>query len=185
MATQPTTGRTSLLNRMLRAAALRADAYEEVEADTHATVQAIGVVVLASVAAGIGARGFGGGDPGDIAVFTVLALLAWAGWALLTYQIGARILPERKTRADVGQLLRTLGFAASPGVAHVVGVLPGMTRPVFALTAVWMLLAMIVAVRQALDYDSTARAVVVCVIGWLLAMAFAVALGTLFGPVVS
>ena len=170
---------------MVRAAALRPDASEDVDADANASVQAVSVVVMASVAAGIGARGFGGGAPGDIAFFTVVALCAWGGWALLTYQIGARILPERQTQADVGQLLRTLGFAASPGVAHVIGVLPGLTRPVFAVTSVWMLLAMIVAVRQALDYESTARAVVVCGIGWLLAMALAVALGTFFGPVVS
>ena len=185
MASGPTTTGRSLLHRMMRAAALRADAYEEVEADANATVQAVGVVVLASVAAGVGARGFGGGAPGDIAFFTVVALAAWAAWALLTYQIGARLLPARKTQADVGQLLRTLGFAASPGVAHVAGVLPGMTRPVFAITSVWMLLAMIVAVRQALDYESTGRAVVVCLIGWLLAMALAVAFGMFFGPVVS
>jgi len=185
MTTRPTAKRTSLLHRMVRAAALRADAYEEVEADPAATVQAVGVVVLASVAAGVGARGFGGGAPGDIAFFTVVALCVWGSWALLTYQLGARILPERTTQADVGQLLRTLGFAASPGVAHVVGVLPGMTRPVFAVTSIWMLLAMIVAVRQALDYESTGRAVAVCVVGWLLAMALAVAAGTFFGPVVS
>jgi predicted MFS family arabinose efflux permease len=44
---------------------------------------------------------------------------------------------------------------------------------------------MVVAVRQALDYKSTARAVAVCVLGWALAIGIAVALGLFFGPAVS
>jgi len=86
---------------------------------------------------------------------------------------------------DVGELLRTTGFASTPGLLRVLGIVPGVTAPVFAVTAIWMLLAMVVAVRQALDYRSTARAVGVCVLGWVLAIAIAVTLGMLFGPAVS
>jgi hypothetical protein len=117
--------------------------------------------------------------------FGVLALMAWGAWALLTYQIGVRILPEPQTRADVGELLRTIGFASTPGLLRIFGALPGLTVPVFAVTAVWMLLAMIVAVRQALDYSSTRRAVAVCVLGWVLAIVFAMVVGFFFGPRVS
>lgn len=185
MATGAPAGRRTFLRRVIGAAALSSATYEEVEADGDATVQAVSVVVLSSVAAGVGARGFGGGEPADIAFFTAVALAAWGAWALLTYQIGTRLMPERRTRADVGELLRTIGFASAPGLLRVIGVLPGLTRPVFVITAVWMLLAMIVAVRQALDYVSTGRAVAVCVVGWALAMALAVAIGLMFGPVVS
>ena len=71
-------------------------------------------------------------------------------------------MPEPQTRADVGELLRTIGFASAPGMLRVFGIVPGATIPAFAITAVWMLAAMIVAVRQALDYQSTSRAVAVC-----------------------
>jgi hypothetical protein len=106
-------------------------------------------------------------------------------WALLTYEIGTRVMPEAQTRADVGELLRTIGFAAAPGMLQIFGVVPGASIPAFAITGVWMLVAMIVAVRQALDYTSTARAVAVCCLGWALALVFAIGLGLAFGPTVS
>lgn len=168
--------------RLIGAAALRPATYEEVEADRGATGQALAVVVLSGVAAGVGASGFGSGEGADIVFFTVLALATWAIWAVLTYQLGARIMPEQQTRADLGELLRTLGFAAAPGLVHVVALVPQLAGPVFAIAAVWMLLAMIVAVRQALDYRRMRHAVAVCVVGWLLAIGFAVAIGLLFGP---
>jgi hypothetical protein len=185
MAREPVTAGGTFLGRVVGAAALRAATYEDVEADRGATMQALAVVVLSGLAAGLGARGFGGGRPADIAFFTVLALAAWAAWAVLTYQLGARIMAERQTRADVGQLLRTLGFASAPGMIRVVGLVPELTRPVFVVAGIWMLLSMVVAVRQALDYRSTRHAVAVCVVGWLLAIAIALVIGSLFGPDVS
>ena len=76
-------------------------------------------------------------------------------------------------------------FAAAPGMLRIFGIVPGAAIPAFAITAVWMLVAMIVAVRQALDYRSTARAVAVCGVGWALAIGIAVGLGLVFGPTVS
>ena len=180
-----TPGTNSFLQRLIGAAALDTAIYEEVEADRGATGQAFAVVIGSSLAAGIGARGLGGTSPANIAFISMVALLAWAAWAVVTFQIGGRLLPEPQTRVDVGELLRTIGFAATPGLLRVFGVLPGVTLPVFAITAVWMLAAMIVAVRQALDYTSTGRAIAVCVLGWTLAIAIAVVLGVLFGPTVS
>jgi hypothetical protein len=96
-----------------------------------------------------------------------------------------RLLPQPQTRSNVGELLRTIGFATAPGCLRVLGVLPGVTIPVFAVTAVWMLAAMVVAVRQALDYDSTARALAVCGVGWLLTIVIVIVLGLAFGPSLS
>ena len=100
----------------------------------------------------------------------IVSLLAWAAWALVTFEIGGRLMPEPQTRVDVGELLRTIGFASTPGMLRALGAFPRATTPVFVITSVWMLLAMIVAVRQALDYRSTPRAVAVCVLGWVLAL---------------
>jgi len=185
MLTTPAREANTFLRRLVGAAALRAATYEEVEADRHATFQAMAIVALSSVAAGIGARGFGGGRPADIALFTVVALLTWIVWAILTYEIGVRILPELQTRSNIPELLRTIGFASTPGLLRVIGVVPGLTAPIFAMTSIWMLLAVIVAVRQALDYSNTRRAVAVCALGWGLALAFAIVLGVLFSSPVS
>jgi hypothetical protein len=177
--------RTTFPMRLIGAMALDVVIYEEVEADRGATLQALLVVVLSSLSAGLGARGFGSGSLEGVLFISALALVAWATWALVTFQIGARLMPEPQTRADVGELLRTIGFSAAPGMLRVFGVVPGATIPAFTITAVWMLAAMIVAVRQALDYESTWRAVAVCALGWTLAIAIAVTVGLLFGPTLS
>jgi hypothetical protein len=171
--------------RLIGALSVDPITYEEVENDRSATWQAVLVVVMSSAAAGIGAFGWGTGSLRGVLFISGLALLAWATWALITFEIGTRLMPERGTRADVGQLMRTIGFSAAPGILRVFGIVPGATLPAFAITAVWMLIAMVVAVRQALDYQSTARAVAVCALGWGLSIGIAVALQLMFGSTVS
>ncbi|MFQ5599282.1 MAG: hypothetical protein ACE5G2_01870 [Candidatus Krumholzibacteriia bacterium] len=153
-----------MIDRMVRAAKLDSRLYEEVEADRGALSQAMGVVVLSSIAGGLGSRL---GLSGFLAA-AVAALIAWFIWAALTWLIGTKLLPEPQTRSDVGELLRTIGFSSSPGIIRVFGVIPGLTSVVFFVAGVWMLAAMIIAVRQALDYTSTLRAVGVCVIGFVI-----------------
>jgi hypothetical protein len=149
---------------MLRAARLNAAAYEEVEADARATSQALGVVVLSSVAAGIGL----GAGIGGIVVGVLISLAGWYVWAFMTYWIGTRLLPEPQTSSSHGELLRVIGFAAAPGLIRVLGVVPGLRGLVFLVAALWMLVAGIVGVRQALDYRGTGRAVLVVAAGWIV-----------------
>jgi hypothetical protein len=174
---------TIFLKRVAGAALLNPTIYEEVEADRSATPQATVVVLLSSLAAGIGALGPTGATPTALAGISLLAFAVWAVWAVLTFEIGTRIFPSPRTQADIGQLLRTIGFASAPGILRVAGLIPGSTTVVFIVTAVWMLLAMIVAVRQALDYTSTARAFAVCTFGWVLAFGMALGIGVFWSPV--
>jgi hypothetical protein len=156
----------SLKNRIIGAALLRAEVYEEVEADKGALGQAAVVVIISSIAAGIGniARGGFGG----VFVGTIVALVGWCIWAYLTYLIGVKILPEPETKSDPGELLRTIGFASAPGIIRILAIIPCLESLVFLGAAIWMLVAMVIAVRQALDYASTLRAVIVCAIGWIV-----------------
>jgi len=157
---------SQLTDRMIRAARLEVALYEEVEADTSALQQAMMVVIASSVAAGIGAVATGGVI--GIVKGTLGALLGWYVWAFITYFVGTRVLPQPQTRADTGELLRTIGFSSSPGVLRIFGFIP-VLGPVIALVAsLWMLVAMVIAVRQTLDYTSTLRAVGVCIIGWFV-----------------
>ena len=170
----------SIIDRMIRAAKLDVNLYEEVEADKNAMGQAMGVVILSSVAAGIGTIGTTGLK--GLLFGTVTALLAWFIWAFLTYFIGTRLLPEPQTTADYGELLRTIGFSSSPGVLRVLGIIPMLGVIINFLVGIWMLAAMVIAVRQALDYKSTWRAVGVCLIGWIVQIAiFALFFGLLGG----
>jgi hypothetical protein len=169
----------SLTERMLGAAKLDPATYEEVEADATATPQAMLVVVLANLAAGVGVLrevGFGG-----LLVATLVSLIGWYVWAFVTYFVGTRFLAGPKTEADMGQLLRTIGFSASPGLIRVLGIIPGVNAVVSFIAAVWMLVAMVIAVRQALDYDSTGRAVAVCLVGFACYIVVGIVLGTMFG----
>lgn len=156
----------TLINRMVRAARLDATLYEEVEADRRAMTQAAAAVLLSGLAAGIG--GLAKTGPMSLLLGTGGAISGWLVWAFLAYVIGAKLFPDPDTKTDLGEMLRTIGFASSPGVVRAAGVIPGITDGVFVVAAVWMLAAMVVAVRQALDYRSTSRAVGVCVLGWLV-----------------
>jgi len=174
------------LDRIVRAAKLDVNLYEEVEADKGAMSQAMGVVVLSSVAAGIGSIGTIGTK--GVIIGAITALIAWYIWAYITYFVGAKILPEPQTKADHGELLRTIGFSSSPGLLRILAIIPGIGGIIFMIASVWMLVAMVIAVRQALDYQSTVRAVFVCMIGWviqaiILAILFAVLGGGYSRPV--
>ena len=98
---------------------------------------------------------------------TAMALIGWAIWAVLIYFIGTKLLPEPQTKSNIPEMLRTIGFASAPGLLRIVGILPLIGWLLVLLITVWLLVANIIAVRQALDYQSTPRAAVVCLIGWV------------------
>jgi len=158
-------GAHSMVDRMIRASRLDVHIFEEVEADTSATRQALSVVFLVALATGIasiGSLGLLG-----LLVVVVVAVVGWAIWAWIIYFIGTKILPEHETHADWGQLARSLGFAQSPGLLRVFGVVPGVGSIIFLVVSVWMLVSMVIAVRQALDYTSTLRAIGVVLLGFI------------------
>jgi len=156
----------SFTQRMLGAAKLDVPTFEEVEADTGATAQALGVVVIVAIASGIGALAVGGVS---LLIMTVLiSILGWAVWAGLVWLIGTKLLPEAQTRSDWGEIARTTGFAQSPGVLLVLTAIPFLGGLIGLVVSIWMLVAMIVGVRQALDYTQTWRAVVVVLIGFVV-----------------
>lgn len=169
----------SFTERMIGAAKLDVNTYEEVEADQSALGQAMGVVVLSSVAAGLPAIRTGG-VMGLIGL-TLSALLGWFVWAALTYVIGTKLLPEPQTESDIGELLRTIGFASSPGILRILGVIPLIGALISFAVSVWMLVAMVIAVRQALDYRSTGRAVGVCLIGFVVYVLIVMVVAMFFG----
>lgn len=154
-----------MLRRIIGAARLDIHTYEEVEADKSANIQAFVIVALASLAGGIGllntetSSGLGG-----ILYGFMFAIIGWGVFALIICIIGTTILRTPQTEANWGQLLRTLGFAQSPALLRVFGIVPIVGPIILFVTAIWQVVTTIVAVRQALDYSSTLRAIVVVVI---------------------
>jgi hypothetical protein len=156
---------STLTSRLIGSAQLNARSYEEVEIDKHANVQAVAIVILSAFAAAVGT---GLRDTGSTLALVGVALLSWIIWVLLTLVIGTQLLPERETRADFGQILRTTGFSATPGILRVFGLVPVVGHLIFVAATIWMLFSFVIAVRQALDYTSTARALAVCLLGWII-----------------
>jgi hypothetical protein len=150
---------------MIGAARLDAKTYEAVEADRSSTGAAIFVVVIASIA---GALGTGTRDLAGITSVTIAAMVTWGVWIALTLVIGKRLMPRAETHTDMGEVLRTTGFSAAPGVLRVFAAIPGLGMPVFLGITVWMLLTFVVAIRQALDFASFNRALAVCLLGWII-----------------
>ena len=165
----------SIINRMLGAARLQVSTFEDVEADRSATRQAVVVVVAVAIATGIGSIE---GGIGNLLFGVAAGLVGWAIWAWITYLVGTKLLPTPQTQADWGQLARALAFAQSPGVLKFLGVVPAIGPLLFFAISLWQFVAMVIAVRQALDYHSTGRAVAVV---FLSAIPYILLLGILFG----
>ena len=167
------------INRIIRACKLDVNLYEEVEADKSATFQAALVVVLSSLAAGVGAISMGSSN---FLLAPILSLISWYIWAYLIYLIGVKLFPDKHTKSDHGELLRTIGFSSAPGLIRVFGFTPELMSITFIGAGIWMLVAMVIAVRQALDYQSTWRAIGVVVIGFLVQATVLVMILRIFGP---
>ncbi len=157
------TGQKSIIDRMIRAARLEPQLYEEVEHDQSATGQALLVVVLGSIAGGIGALS---GGIGGLIFGIIAALIGWAVYAFIAYWVGTNIFKGPQTEATWGQLLRTLGFANSPRVLLVLAIIPVVGIFVVLAVFVWTLFTTVIAIRQALDFD-TWRAIATAVVSLL------------------
>ena len=174
------------LYRLEGAALLDAAMYESIEADRSVMRQAALTVLLSSLATGIGATARFGWHPALVLATSGIALLTWIAWAVLMFNIGTRVLPEPLTDTNLRELLRTTGFAAAPGMLQVLALaVPLAAAPIFAVTTLWMLVAMVTAVKHALDYRSTGRAIAVVALGAAVCAGMAVVMGLLFSRVAS
>ena len=171
--------KSSFLNRIYRAIKIDPNLYEEVEHDKSATIQAASVVILSSLAAGVGAIHLGAFN---FILGPLLSLASWYFWAFLIFIVGTKLFPDNETKSDHGELLRTIGFSSAPGLIRVFGFTPEIMSITFIGAGIWMLIAMVIAVRQALDYQSTWRAIGVVVIGFLVQAIVLIILLRIFGP---
>ena len=154
----------NFINRIFRAIKIDVELYEEVERDKSATIQAGFVVVLSSMAAGVGALQLGASN---FLLAPIFSLISWYVWAYIIYFVGVKLFPEKNTKSNHGELLRTIGFSSAPGLIRVFGVTPDLMAVTFIGSAFWMLACMVVGVRAALDFKSLWRALGVVIVAWL------------------
>jgi hypothetical protein len=78
--------------------------------------------------------------------------------------VGVRLLPEPATSTNFGAVLRGIGFAYAPGLLRMLGIVSELRILIWLIAGLWMLVATVIAVRHALSYTSTWRAVGVCAV---------------------
>jgi hypothetical protein len=153
------------INRIYRSIKIDPEVFEEVQKDNNATVAAATVVVLSSLAAGIGASHLG-----RVNLFLApgLSLITWFLWAYIVYFVGVKLFPDKKTKTTHAALLRSIGFSSAPGMIRIFGFNENLMAVTFVGSALWMLACMVVAVKQTLNYKSLGKAFGVVVIAWLV-----------------
>jgi hypothetical protein len=176
---------TLFLRRFFGALMLDASAFEDVENDRTALVQSLIVIAMSAAAGGVAAIGLGLTGATGFAIGAALVLGAWLVWIFVVSVIGTIALREPHTHSDVVELIRTLGFATAPGVFVAFAAMRAVAPFVLTLVLIWMIADAVVAMRQALDYRSTARAVAVIAIAWLLTFGIVAAIAIMFSKPVS
>lgn len=156
----------SLGQRMVGAMKADVATFEEIERDTSAMGQAVTVIVIAGVASLIGNIFRAGVSAGVLAL--IISLIGYGIWTVLVTLIGTKLMPEPNTKADFAETFRTIAFAASPGVFNVLAIIPFLGPLISFAISIWQLVIMVIAVRTVLDYTSTGRAIVVCLIGFVI-----------------
>ena len=158
------------LDRLFRAARLDPGLYEEVAADTKAMFQSMMAVFLYSMASAYG--NFGRAGVSGINFGMITTLFGWYVWAFSCYVIAVRLLPETKVDVDRKAVLRALGFASSPGLIRLLGLIPELSGVTFGIASIWMIVAAVVAIKQVLKFESTLRVAMVCIIAWVISHIF-------------
>ena len=162
------TGMTTFAQRLFGTLTLDASIAEDIESDRESARQALAVILVVACAGGIAANGLAAITLPVFFAGATAAIGGWLVWVLAITVIGTVAVPEPQTHSSVPELFRTLGFAAAPGVFVAFAAMREVAPFVLKLVAAWMVAAAVMAIRQALDYRSTGRAIVVCVLAWLL-----------------
>jgi hypothetical protein len=153
------------IDRIVRAAKLDVNLYEEAMVEHDYLNQSIYVIILSSLSAGIGSISTGGVLGFIFGI--IIALLSWLLWAYLTFFIANQLIPTVDKGVDFKEVIRITGFTSAPGLIRIFGIIPGIVGIVFLISGIWMLITMIIAIRHAFDFE-TPRAIGVCIIGWLI-----------------
>jgi hypothetical protein len=149
-----------VIDRIVRAIRLDWTVFREIAKDQNATSQAAIIVVVVSFLAALGGAGsllvarVGAGSAlvGFFVNWLVGGILiGWVGWAILTYFVGTLLF---KGETDIAEMLRVLGYASAPRLLGLLGFIPcvGWLFPL----AGWILslIAGIIAVREAMEFET-------------------------------
>ena len=157
--------KTSFIKRIFRAIKIDPDLYEEVEHDKSATFQAATVVVLSSLAAGVGAIHLGASN---FILGPFISLASWYFWAFLIFIVGTKLFPDKQTKVSFKKVLTAVGFAHSPGLIRFFAVTPELMIPIIFLTQFWIFAALIISTKQILNLKSNLKSFGIVFLSFLI-----------------
>lgn len=178
-----------LVQRMIRAARLDPDLFYVLERDRGANGQSFLVVLIVAACTLLGTF-----LPGLLSLFGVniggAALGGWVflralfdisvtmlgGWIFWT-AVAAVVGTKFGGRGDFEGVMRAVAFAYAPGVLYLFGFLPLLGQWLRLAVGIWIIIGMIVAVREAQHFDTgkavmtaAATTAILFVIGYLIHM---------------
>ena len=164
-----------MLRVAVRAALFDRTVFREIGEDPQDMFRALGVVLVAAVAFGLGIRTFfdSGPSPGDLLETNLTMFIAmstivtgWAIWTALVWVLGTKLFGGK---ASYRGLLRALGLCYAPMVFWLFVNIPEI-GPLLSMWAhIWVLAVGVLAVRQAQDI-AWWKAGISASIGWLWAL---------------
>jgi len=167
-----------IIARMLRAVQLDVDLYNEVEKDENATTEALIVVALTALCAAIGTALSGEGNLFSGIIWGVIgSLIGWLVSSATIYGAGVYLFGGTAT---IEELLRTLGYATSPGILRILTFIPVIGPLLGFVVSIWTLVTNVVATREALDVDTT-KAIIISIVAFVIWMVVLTLLGGIFG----
>lgn len=166
-----------MIDKMIRAARLDRTLYNEVESNENETSNALIVVVLAALAAGLGSMFFSANPIMSLLGGLLSTIAGWIVSAFLIYFVGTRVYGATAT---VGEVMRTTGYAQSVGILSILTAIPVVGWILAPVIWIWSMVATYVGVKEALDLDTTKTiiTIVLAIIAWII---IAIILGTIFG----
>jgi hypothetical protein len=196
-----------VFQRIIGVFKLSAATFNEIENDRTATTQAALVVILVALLAGIGAAigavmlnrtmpgvieslesSLGEGidtsfipQMSPIGAFfnaVIGAILSWLVWSALTYFVGTKLF---KGTADMGEMLRVIGFAQAPRLLSVFGFIPCIGALFSFAGWVWALAASFIGIREGLDLDN-GKTLLTIIVSFIGALAVSFLVGLLLAP---
>ncbi len=164
-----------MLERVLGVLKLDVATFESIEHDQNATAESAIVVAIVALLGGIG--NFLDTGMTGLIYGVVLAFVTWILWSAVTFVVGTKLFGGK---ADLGEMLRVLGYAQAPGALNLLVAIPILGGFIGFIALIWTLVVGVVAVRQGLDF-STGKAVITVIIGFFVVAILSVVIGSILG----
>ena len=171
--------KSPFIKRIVDTLLLRSRVYAEAEIYSSALLQALFIPFLIAIIRGVTVTGY---DPenviesynsiNDLWIFligVIAQMTIWILWTFGCYFIGINLLSTSSKHASFGELSRATGFAQTPNLVILLGLLPFFDlNTMLLIGSIWWFMAMMVAIKYVLKYESLYNTIFLTLAGFLI-----------------